>query len=155
VGANLSDQEIMEAPEMTITVGAQHIFKLSSGGWINLRADSYISDGYWADFETQPGTPVHVGSMHQAAYTTTNVNLTYHPPRDNWKLGLWARNLEDKAQIGPANAAGLGQVKGIGGHIRHSAYVRCPIHAEYSDGLAVNNAGDRAIPCSTVRCQAA
>ena len=26
-----------------------------------------------------------------AACTTTNVNLTYDPPRDNWKLSLWAR----------------------------------------------------------------
>ena len=49
---------------------------------------------------------MHVGSVHQAAYTKTNVGLTYHAPQDTWTLGLWARNLENRAQIGPANALG-------------------------------------------------
>jgi hypothetical protein len=71
-----------------------------------LRADSYISGGYWGDFETQPGTPVHLDSTHQAAYTKTNAALTYHAPEDKWTLGLWARNIENRAQLGPANALG-------------------------------------------------
>jgi outer membrane receptor protein involved in Fe transport len=79
---------------------------MASGGHVILRADSYISSGYWGDFETNPGGPVHVGSVHQAAYTKTNAGLTYHAPSDTWTLGLWARNLENRAQIGPANALG-------------------------------------------------
>jgi iron complex outermembrane recepter protein len=105
-GADLSDQTLMEAPQTTVTVGGQHSFDMSSGGHIVLRADSYISSGYWGDFETNPGGPVHVGAVHQAAYTKTNAGLTYHAPSDTWTLGLWARNLENRAQIGPANALG-------------------------------------------------
>ncbi len=105
-GADLSHQTLMEAPQTTVTVGAQHSFDMASGGHIILRADSYISSGYWGDFETNPGGPVHVGAVHQAAYTKTNAGLTYHAPSDNWTLGLWARNLENRAQIGPANALG-------------------------------------------------
>ena len=62
-GADLSHQTLMEAPQTTVTVGAQHSFDMTSGGHVILRADSYISSGYWGDFETNPGGPVHVGSV--------------------------------------------------------------------------------------------
>jgi iron complex outermembrane recepter protein len=106
VGVNLSHQTLLEAPQSTLTVGGQHSFDITNGGHVVLRADSYISSGYFGDFETQPGVPVHEDSTHQDAYTKTNVGLTYHAPGDKWTLGLWARNLENRAQIGPANALG-------------------------------------------------
>jgi iron complex outermembrane receptor protein len=105
-GVDLSHQTLLEAPQTTVTAGAQHSFDLSTGGHMVLRADTYISSGYWGDFESSPGTPVHVGAVHQAAYTKTNAGLTYHAPGDRWTLGLYGRNLENRAQIGPANALG-------------------------------------------------
>jgi iron complex outermembrane receptor protein len=101
-GADLSHQTLMEAPRNTVTVGGQHSFDLYNGGKIVLRADAYLSSGYFADFQTQPGIPVHLDSVHQTAYSTTNVALTYHSPQGRWTLGLWARNLENTAQFGPA-----------------------------------------------------
>jgi iron complex outermembrane receptor protein len=107
-GANLSHQTLLEAPLNTVSLGAQHSFDMQSGGHMVMRADSYLSSGYYGDFQTQPGVPVHYDSVHQTSYTKTNAALTYHAPGDRWTLGLWARNLEDKAQIGPASAFGPG-----------------------------------------------
>jgi iron complex outermembrane receptor protein len=112
-GADLSDQTLLEAPGTTVNVGAQHVFDMSSGGHLVLRADSYISSGYWGDFETQPGVPVHLDSSHQAAYTKTNAALTYHAPGEKWTLGVWARNLENRAQLGPSTSFGAGSFTNV------------------------------------------
>jgi iron complex outermembrane receptor protein len=107
-GVNLSNQTLLEAPGTTVNIGAQHVFDMQTGGHMVLRADSYLSGGYWGDFETQPGTPVHYDSSHQAAYTKTNAALTYHAPGEKWTLGLWARNIENRAQLGPSTSFGPG-----------------------------------------------
>jgi iron complex outermembrane recepter protein len=113
-GANLSDQTLFEAPEVTLTFGGQHAFAMPSGGSTIFRVESHYENGYWADFETQPGVPVHLPSQHQAAFTTSDASLTYHAPREKWTIGLWSRNLENKTQLGPAAAFNFGPVGGIG-----------------------------------------
>jgi iron complex outermembrane receptor protein len=103
-GANLSNQTLFEAPEMTTTVSAQHAFSMPAGGSTILRVDSYLVSGYYADFETNPGGPVHISYEYQPSFTNTGVSLIYHAPRDKWTFGLWSLNLEDKGQLGPGGA---------------------------------------------------
>lgn len=103
-GADLSDQTLFEAPQMTTTLSGQHSFDLSNGGTMLLRVDTYLSSGYWGDFETNPGGPVHISYEYQPSFTNTGISLTYHSVRDRWTLGLWAINLENEAQLGPGGA---------------------------------------------------
>jgi iron complex outermembrane receptor protein len=105
-GANLSHQTLLEAPQTTATVGFQHSFDMQGGGNFIVRADTYISGGYFGDFQTDPTLPVHINATHQKAYTKTNFGMTYHAPGDKWTLGIWGRNLENRAQIGPSSYLG-------------------------------------------------
>ncbi len=107
-GANLSNQTLFEAPQVTTTLGAQHAFDMPSGGSTVLRLESHYENGYWDDFNTQPGTPVHTLAARQRAFTTSDASLTYHAVKDKWTIALWGRNLENKSQIGPVLDADFG-----------------------------------------------
>ena len=113
-GADLSDQTLFEAPQVTLTLAAQHSLPMPGGGATLFRLESHYENGYWADFETQPDMPVHLPAERQKAFTTTDASVTYHASDDKWTLGLWGRNLENKAQLGPGAAFNAGPVGGVG-----------------------------------------
>lgn len=112
-GANLSDQTLFEAPQVTTTLGAQHAFDMPGGAATIFRIESHYENGYWTDFNTALGGPVHELSARQRAFTNSDGSLTYHAAQEKWTLGLWARNLENKAQRGPGLDVDFGPVGGI------------------------------------------
>lgn len=78
------------APEITASVGATQTFELGNSGTLEARADSYISSSYELSYDNLP-------HFQQGSFTKTDASLTYRPPGDRFEVGIWAKNLENKA----------------------------------------------------------
>ena len=63
---------------------------LNSSGYLRFQVNSRFESGYWGDFSHSPG-------LYQDSYTKTDASLTYHAANEAWTLGVWVKNIEDKA----------------------------------------------------------
>jgi iron complex outermembrane receptor protein len=106
-GLTYINQALFEAPESTLSLGAQYRFDLSAGGNVTAMVDSYLSDGYLAD-----DFPAQYGAK-QYGYTRTNASLTYNAPQDRWSVGFYCNNLENGAQMMPGATIEQGQTIGV------------------------------------------
>jgi iron complex outermembrane receptor protein len=100
LGLNLDNEEPPDSPEVTVILSGQHTFRLVNAASLVLRGDSRYENGYYTDFETTPGMCVHCPGMTQKAFTRSSMSLTYNPPNGKWTIGLWVKNVENKAQVG-------------------------------------------------------
>jgi iron complex outermembrane recepter protein len=98
-GGNFGGNQMTDAPNWTISLGAEHDFNLANDALIAVRVQSELNSGYWELYSHDPGT-------HQSAYTETNVTVTYTPPDGKWSASLWAKNLENSVVLGPAAVGG-------------------------------------------------
>lgn len=84
-----NDTQMQNAPDWTATFGVVHEWPLSNGSFIRADLSSRYESGFWGDFSHSPG-------IYQAAYTKTDLALTWHGGTGKWSAGLWARNLENQ-----------------------------------------------------------
>jgi iron complex outermembrane receptor protein len=103
---NYGGLQLIEAPDVTINLGYQHIFPLSSGAAVELSVNSHYENGFWGTFDHSPTT-------HQPAFTDTDANLTYRSQSGKWSTSVWGRNLENTAVIGPGAYVGAGTIGGV------------------------------------------
>lgn len=87
------------AADWTISGGFSQDFHLGSG-YVRAQADARYESAWWADFIHNPGT-------RQSAYAKINATLTYYSDDDRWNIGVWGRNLTNKAVIAATAAAGI------------------------------------------------
>ncbi len=78
------------SPELSVNLGATQTVELGDSGSIEARVDSYLSSSYQLSFDNLP-------HFQQGGYSKTDASLTYHAPGDRWEVGVWAKNLENRA----------------------------------------------------------
>ncbi|WP_313805227.1 TonB-dependent receptor domain-containing protein [Sphingobium sp.] len=99
------------APKLTANLNYQHDWEFSNGGRLSANVLTSYNSGYWTTIShgvnqcltlnIYPPIPSCLaGAPRQKAYTLTNLSLTYNAPDDAWSLGLWMRNLENRAILG-------------------------------------------------------
>ena len=98
-GVDYSGSQLMYSPQVTVNLGIQHTQHVSFGGSVVANLSSHYESGFYSgdslDHAVNP-------TLFQHAFTTTNASLTYHSASDNWSVGIWARNLENKGVLGAA-----------------------------------------------------
>jgi len=104
--ANYGGLQLIEAPDIVANLGYRHTFSLPGGAGVELNADTHYENGFWGTFNHAPTT-------HQPAFTMTDANLTYRASSGKWFVGLWGRNLENKAVLGPGAYVGAGTIGGV------------------------------------------
>lgn len=78
------------APKFTVNLGATQTVHLGEKGSIEARVDSYLTNSYWFTYDNIP-------TFKQHHYSKTDASITYRPPSERWEIGIWAKNLENKA----------------------------------------------------------
>lgn len=86
------------APEFTASVGASQIFNLANGGQVEARADTYFTSSYWFTFDNIP-------NFNQPNYHKTDLSLSWRSPDRRFEIGLWAKNVENKATVASSGVA--------------------------------------------------
>ena len=99
VPTSIDGFELPNAPELTLTAGWEHEWRLGSAGALVGRAQSYYNSGYWMVF-------THDTNTRQESYTNSSASLTYETASERWSVGLWVRNIEDDAVYIGANKPG-------------------------------------------------
>jgi iron complex outermembrane recepter protein len=87
------------AADWTVNVAYHHDFDLANG-YIRAAADARYEGAFFADFRHTPG-------VRQAPAIRENASLTYFDDGGAWSLGLWIRNITNKAVIAATAAAGI------------------------------------------------
>ena len=87
------------AADWTVGGGISHDFQLHSG-YIRAAADARYESKWWADFQHDLGT-------EQTPYAKINANLTWYSADNRWNIGVWGKNLTNKAVIAATAAAGI------------------------------------------------
>ncbi len=87
------------AADWTIGANVYHDFQFGSG-YLRAQADARYESKWYADFVHNPGTK-------QAGYIKENASLTWYSNNERWNLGIWCRNISNKAVIAATAAAGI------------------------------------------------
>jgi iron complex outermembrane recepter protein len=103
---NYGGLQLIEAPDVIANLGYRHTFRLADGAAVEFNADSHYENGFWGTFDHAPTT-------HQPAFTKTDANLTYRAASGKWNVSAWAKNLENRAVIGPGAYVGAGTIGGV------------------------------------------
>jgi iron complex outermembrane receptor protein len=103
---NYGGLQLIEAPDVIANLGYRHTFRLPDGAALEFNADSHYENGFWGTFDHAPTT-------HQPAFTKTDANLTYRAASGKWNVSAWAKNLENRAVIGPGAYVGAGTIGGV------------------------------------------
>ena len=96
--ADLSGNELTQAPEVTAMVGVQHSFDMA-GGKLTPRLQSRYQSKSWFTITNSP-------AEMQDSYTKTDLLVTYEPGDGRWSLTFYGRNLEDSTILTSAGFAG-------------------------------------------------
>ena len=99
-GKNYAGSRLPNAPVYTANLGYQHTFPLASGAAVIFRVDALVSASYWGIYSHDPFT-------EQAAYSKTDLTLTYYSPDKGWDIGAWVRNIENRATLSATSSGGL------------------------------------------------
>jgi iron complex outermembrane receptor protein len=87
INCQLSGNRLSLAPDLTVAAGFEHVWTL--GGAIEMTGrieGKYQSEQFY--------DPFNYSSARQRSYGLVNAYLDF--ARDNWKIGLWGRNLGDE-----------------------------------------------------------
>jgi iron complex outermembrane receptor protein len=98
--------QLIEAPDVVTDLGYRHMWTMPGGASVELNADTHYENGFWGTFNHAPTT-------HQPAFTMTDANLTYKSQNGKWNVGLFGKNLENSAVIGPGAYVGAGTIGGV------------------------------------------
>ncbi|TXS91875.1 TonB-dependent receptor [Parahaliea maris] len=93
---DISGNDLPNAPDLSFTLGYEHVFPLGNQGELTAKVDAkYSSSFYYSAFNTE--------DLKSPSYTTGNVSLSYAPGSYNWQLQAYVRNVTDEDIL--ANAA--------------------------------------------------
>jgi outer membrane receptor protein involved in Fe transport len=92
--ADLSGNELPNAPHWTISTGAQYDWDLFEGNWkLTVRGDAYWQSQSWARvYNDNPYDKLH-------GWYNVNLSMWIERPEDNLKIEIYAKNLLDKTPI--------------------------------------------------------
>jgi iron complex outermembrane recepter protein len=85
------------SPKFTANLGLNQTIELGDKGSLDARVDSYLSSSYWFTYD-------HPAGLKQGSYSKTDASLTYHPPSGDWEVGVWCKNLENRAVAASAGS---------------------------------------------------
>lgn len=81
------------SPNFTANLGGEQIVDIGEdSGSLALRVDTYLSTAFELAFD-------HPANFRQGGFSRTDASITYRSPGDRWEIGIWAKNLEDKAIV--------------------------------------------------------
>jgi len=99
----LTNQRLANAPEWSGSLGYEHVWSLTSGAEIILRADTHIYSPYWTVYRRPPQVSAE---SYQHSFAKSNAYVSYNAASGKWTTRLWVRNIENKAvvtaAVGPA-----------------------------------------------------
>lgn len=85
----LAGNSLRNAPELSLTGGAEYVAPLKNGGSLSFRLDgSYQSEVFYTQFNTQ--------GSNQEGYGLLNARAAYVSPDEDWELSLFAQNITNK-----------------------------------------------------------
>lgn len=87
------------APDWTVSGGYYHDF-LMSKGYLRANVSGRYESSFYPDFTSLPGAV-------QKAYVKVDASITYYDDDERWSLGLWGKNLTNKAVIAAAGAGSI------------------------------------------------
>jgi len=96
-----SGSPVPNDPDWSGLLGYQHTFRLASGDFVTLSANTKLSSKYLLVV----GSPAAPDT--QKGFTTTDASLAYHWGKDRYQLQLWAKNLENTPVNVYGEAAGF------------------------------------------------
>ena len=103
---NYGGLQLIEAPDIVTDLGYRRNWSIPGGAGVEFNLDTHYENGFWGTFNHAPTT-------HQPAFTMTDSNVTYRSQNGKWNVGLWGKNLENKAVIGPGAYVGAGTIGGV------------------------------------------
>ncbi len=103
---NYGGLQLIEAPDIVTDLGYRRNWIIPGGAGVEFNLDTHYENGFWGTFNHAPTT-------HQPAFTMTDSNITYRSENGKWNVGLWGKNLENKAVIGPGAYVGAGTIGGV------------------------------------------
>jgi iron complex outermembrane receptor protein len=80
------------SPHVTLNLGYEHVFPLNNGAKVVANASTHHESSKWLDYTHSPLFP-----GQQPSFFKTDLSLTYRAPDNKWSVGVWGRNLEDRA----------------------------------------------------------
>jgi len=87
---NFDGLQMQNAPDWTVNLGLTHRLPFASGARLASSIHVRYEDAFWGDF-------MHSAGLRQAAAIRTDLGLTWDASGGRYSLGLWCRNLENKA----------------------------------------------------------
>jgi iron complex outermembrane receptor protein len=87
---NFDGLQLQNAPDWTVNAGLSHRLPFASGAELSSSVHARYEDAFWGDF-------MHSSGLRQAATIRTDVALTWRAPGGRYSVGLWCRNLENRA----------------------------------------------------------
>lgn len=97
-GTDYSGLQAPYAPDWTVLGSYTHTFEIGASK-VDATVSARYESSWWADFAHDPGT-------QQEANARLDASLTYISD-NRWRLGIWGKNLTNKAVIGATAAAGF------------------------------------------------
>jgi len=91
-------EKSLAAPTWSLSAGLQHVFPVGSGTLTPRLQSQYRSSSYLQFF--------NLPWDRQAAYTSTDVLVTYVPPDRKWNVQGYVRNLENSVILTNADNGG-------------------------------------------------
>jgi len=104
--ASFAGHTQLRSPDVMTAYSAEYDFTLGDRGVLTARAEyTFRSKTYFDAANTE------TAGLFQPGYGLTNARLTYAPPRGEWRLSVWGKNLGDETyfrNLTPSGATGLG-----------------------------------------------
>jgi outer membrane receptor protein involved in Fe transport len=92
VGTNLDGNELLAAPEWTVSLGAQYTYFFGNGMSLMGRVDYYWQDEFYSTTFNRP-------QDLQDSWDVVNAMATLTSANGNWFVRVWGKNLEDEDNI--------------------------------------------------------
>jgi len=93
IAADLSGNELPNAPHWTISLGGQYGHDILDGSWrATIRADAYWQSQSWARVYNAVNDKLH-------GWYNANLSVWFERPEDDLKIELYAKNILDKTPI--------------------------------------------------------
>jgi len=96
---DLDGNTVRNAPEYSISLGAQYDFQFSSGYQLSTRADYFWQDEFYANEFNKP-------SDNFDGWEQLDLQVTLRPPADNWHAMLFVKNAMDNDDVTRLNQEG-------------------------------------------------
>ena len=96
---DLDGNTVRNAPEYSISLGAQYDFQFSSGYQLSTRADYFWQDEFYANEFNKPSDKFD-------GWEQLDLQVTLRPPADNWHAMLFVKNAMDNDDVTRLNQEG-------------------------------------------------